>query len=119
MGVISFSSLQARFDLPASEYEHYTLIRSFFANHFSLSAHVLNRIFERVCLSYSRDKGLISRFYQYLNDSALLDKSEPMLRWEAELDCSLPVETWHDMADNLRKCNRAISFRENCFPDGI
>lgn len=63
-------------------------------------------------MNSARDKGLISPFYNHLNNLTLQDKSGPMLQWETELDCTLSVETWHSMVDNLRKSNRAISFKE-------
>ena len=91
---------------------NYQLIKSFYSQHFSLSSHSTNTLFERICLTSSRDKGMISRLYQYLSNLNLQEKSNPMLRWEKDLDCSFSADSWYSMSENLQKCNKAISFRD-------
>ena len=36
-----------------------------------------------------------------------------MLRWEADLNCTISVESWSNMIDNLRKSTCAAAYRES------
>ena len=108
----TFESLQREYNLPSSEQERFLTIKSFYQKHFSLSTNPTITVFERICLSSSRDRGMISRLYNYLNTHSTPEKSQPMLQWEAELNDTFPLDTWLTMSENLRKSNKAISFRE-------
>lgn len=119
-GFPSFSTFQKKYNLQPllyhynhSELTHYTQSKQFFSKYYSLQIHTPDTLFEQICLTSSRDRGLISQLYRHLNSLSMPEKSAPMIPWEAELDCSFTTEVWNVMIDNLRKSNRAVSFRES------
>lgn len=75
----SFTTLQTKYNLPHSEFTHYTQIKQFFSQYYSLSIQTPNTFFEQICINSSRDRGLISQLYRYLNHLTKPDKSGPML----------------------------------------
>lgn len=109
----SFASLQSRFNFPPSEYHQYTLIHEFYSTYYSLSVNPPSTLFEHICISSPRDKGLISLLYNNLNNFLQPEKSGPMIRWEAEIGSSFPMDSWTKMIKNLRKSNCAAAFRES------
>lgn len=110
---ISFHTLQSKYNLPSSELSNYLQIKNFYTEYYSLNIQSQTNLFEHICINSSRDKGLISLIYRYLNDITIPEKSGPMLQWEADLDSPITIETWNTMTDNLRKCNIVASFRES------
>lgn len=109
----SFPSLQSIFKLPSSELPQYLQIQDLYASHYSLNTTPPSTVFKHICISSSRDRGLISQIYNFLNNLHQPKKSALMLHWEADLDCSFPIETWYKMIDNLHKSNMAAAFRES------
>lgn len=98
--------------LPSSELHHHQLIRRFYAECFALSTNPSNTVFEQICISLSRDRGLISKLYNFLNSAGVPEKSSQMIKWESDLGITFSMDDWMSMSINLRKSNKAISFRE-------
>lgn len=94
MNFSSFASLQSRFKLPSTELPQYNLIRNFFYTNCSLYLNPPYTLFDHVCISTPRDKGLISQVYNYLNNLHQPEKSGPMIRWETDIGCSFPIGSW-------------------------
>lgn len=107
-GVICpFSTLQSAHSLPRTDFYKYLQIRHFFNTHYPHNNSNYISTFEDLCGPSSRDKGMISRLYNYLGGLGLPEKSTAMLGWEAETG-----QVWSDRITNIHKCTKSVAVKE-------
>lgn len=115
--LLSFSELQAKYDLPKQAFYGYLQIRHYALTITSNLQFSPPSSFETIILEGNAQKGVISGIYKILNAISLEEqgKHSYMLKWEKILEEELPLAQWQAIWNQTAKSSMCTLYKENAY----